>query len=130
MDIILDFIKYEVMNKIVDALNCNCPNCKKGKIFKNRGNIILFKVPKMYDRCPVCNYKFERETGFFFGAMFVSYALAAGQMIISMIVFWHLIDLSPLNVFLIITIVAILLSTINFRLSRSIWIYIFYRENT
>lgn len=130
MGIILNFIKYEVMTKVIDALNCKCPNCKKGKIFKNRGNIILFNIPKMNDRCPVCNYKFERETGFFFGAMFVSYALAAGQMIISMILFWHLIDLSPLNVFLIISVVAILLSTINFRLSRSIWIFIFYRENT
>ena len=80
----------------------------------------------MNERCPACNYKFERETGFFFGAMFVSYALAAAQMITSLVVFWYFIDLSPLLVFAIIAMVAFLLSTTNFKLSRSIWIYLFY----
>lgn len=114
------------MSKVIDALNCKCPNCKKGKIFLNGGNILLLKIPKMNDRCPECNYKFERETGFFFGAMFVSYALAAAQMITSLVIFWHFIDLSPLRVFAIIGVIALLLSTINFKLSRSIWIYLFY----
>ena len=115
-----------MMGKVIDALNCKCPNCKKGKIFMNGGNILLLNIPKMNDRCPECNYKFERETGFFFGAMFVSYALAAAQMIASLVVFWYFIDLSPLRVFAIIGVMAFLLSTINFKLSRSIWIYLFY----
>ncbi|NJX14011.1 DUF983 domain-containing protein [Tamlana crocina] len=114
------------MSKVVDALNCKCPNCKKGKIFMNGGNILLLNIPKMNDRCPECNYKFERETGFFFGAMFVSYALASAQMIGSLVMFWYFIDLSPLRVFAIICMTAFLLSTINFKLSRSIWIYLFY----
>ncbi|MCK0159641.1 DUF983 domain-containing protein [Allomuricauda sp. F6463D] len=114
------------MNKVVDALNCKCPNCKKGNIFMHGGNILLLNFPKMNDRCPECNYKFEREPGFFFGAMFVSYALAAAQMITSLVIFWYLIDLSPLKVFVIIGVIAFLLSTINFKLSRSIWIYMFY----
>lgn len=114
------------MSKVVDALNCKCPNCKKGKIFMNGGNILLLNIPKMNERCPECNYKFERETGFFFGAMFVSYALAAAQMITSLVIFWYFIDLSPLRVFAIIGVIAFLLSTINFKLSRSIWIYLFY----
>ncbi|WP_243832974.1 DUF983 domain-containing protein [Meridianimaribacter flavus] len=82
----------------------------------------------MNDKCPVCNYKFERETGFFFGAMFVSYGLAVAQMIASLVVFWYFIDLSPLRVFAIIATIAVLLGTINFKLSRSIWIYIFYKD--
>jgi len=85
------------MSKVIDALNCKCPNCEKGKIFMNGGNILLFNIPKMNDRCLECDYKFEREPGFFFGAMFVSYALAAAQMIISLVVFWYFIDLSPLG---------------------------------
>ncbi|WP_437398800.1 DUF983 domain-containing protein [Flagellimonas lutimaris] len=82
----------------------------------------------MYGRCPQCNYKFERETGFFFGAMFVSYALAAAQMVACLVIFWYLIGLSPLNVFIIIAIMAATLSSLNFKLSRSIWIYFFYRD--
>lgn len=114
------------MRKLVDVLNCKCPNCKKGKIFMNGGNILLFNIPKMNVRCTECNYKFERETGFFFGAMFVSYALAVAQMIFSLVLFWYFIDFSPLRVFLIICTNALLLSTVNFKLSRTIWIYIFY----
>jgi hypothetical protein len=30
----------------------------------------------MNERCPNCNLKFEREEGYFLGAMYVSYALA------------------------------------------------------
>ena len=30
----------------------------------------------MHDRCPVCDLRFEREPGYFLGAMYVSYGLA------------------------------------------------------
>ena len=116
------------MSKVVDVLNCKCPNCKEGNIFNNRGSKLFLKIPKMSERCLLCNYKFERETGFFFGAMFVSYALAAGQMIASFVVFWYFFDLSPLRVFSIIAVMAVLLSTTNFKWSRSIWIYLFYKD--
>ena len=116
------------MRNVIAELTCKCPKCKNGKIFNNRGNLLLLNIPKMNDKCPVCNYKFERETGFFFGAMFVSYGLAVAQMIASLVVFWYFIDLSPLRVFAIIATIAVLLGTINFKLSRSIWIYIFYKD--
>ncbi|GHC59443.1 DUF983 domain-containing protein [Ulvibacter litoralis] len=116
------------MSSIVDVLKCKCPNCSKGDMFTTSGNIFLFKIPKMNTRCTECDYKFEIETGFFIGAMFVSYALAAAEMITSLVVFWYFISLSPLTVFLIIGVVAILSSTLNFRLSRSIWVYLFYQK--
>jgi putative Ca2+/H+ antiporter (TMEM165/GDT1 family) len=30
----------------------------------------------MHERCPVCGLKFEREAGYFLGAMYISYGLA------------------------------------------------------
>jgi len=30
----------------------------------------------MHDHCPVCELKFEREPGYFLGAMYISYAVA------------------------------------------------------
>lgn len=116
------------MSKVLDIIKCKCPNCKEGKVFKDQGNILLLRMPKMNERCTECNFKFERETGFFFGAMFVSYALAVAQMIVCLVLFWHFIDLSPIPVFAIIATVTLLLSTVNFRLSRAIWIYIFYKN--
>jgi uncharacterized protein (DUF983 family) len=87
------------MKKIFDVLNCKCPKCEKGNIFNDPGNILLFNIPKMNNRCKECDFKFEKEPGFFFGAMFVSYGLAAAQMIISLFVFWSFIDFLPLKVF-------------------------------
>jgi uncharacterized protein (DUF983 family) len=48
-----------------------CPRCRTGKIF--RRSVWLF--PPMNDRCPACNLKFEREQGYFLGAMYISYGL-------------------------------------------------------
>lgn len=116
------------MSKVMNALNCKCPECKKGNIFKSNGKLPAFKVPKMNERCPNCNYKFEKETGFFFGAMYVSYSLTSAVMIASFVLFWVLLDMSPLHVFILIVLIAIATSTLNFRLSRSIWIYLFYKN--
>lgn len=116
------------MSLILNILKQKCPNCQEGNIFNSSGNIFLFKMPKMNDRCPNCNYKFEREVGFFFGAMFVSYALAAGEMIAILVLLWYLLDISPLHVFFTVVVVAIIASTLNFRLSRTIWIYMFYKK--
>tara|TARA_R110002073_G_scaffold108336_5_gene243474 strand:- start:46014 stop:46364 length:351 start_codon:yes stop_codon:yes gene_type:complete len=114
------------MGKVIDALKCKCPNCKDGRMFNKLGNFLLFKVPKMNVRCKECNFKFEKEPGFFFGAMFVSYALVAAEMITSVIVFKFFVNFSYINVLFATIIVALLLSTINFRVSRSIWVRMFY----
>ena len=41
---------------------------------------------KMKDRCPRCGYHFEREEGFFLGAMVVNFAVAIGLMAVLCIV--------------------------------------------
>lgn len=117
------------MSKVVKILQCKCPNCNDGDIYKNDGNILILKFPKMNQQCPTCHYKFEREPGYFFGAMYVSYGLAVAEMIASLIIFWHLFNLSPLMVFCIITILTFLLAGINFKLSRSVWIHMFFKTN-
>ncbi len=32
-------------------------------------------LPKMFERCPVCDLQFEREPGYFLGAMYISFVL-------------------------------------------------------
>ncbi|MEZ4970604.1 MAG: DUF983 domain-containing protein [Flavobacteriaceae bacterium] len=79
----------------------------------------------MNERCNKCNYKFEREPGFFFGAMFVSYALAAAEFITFSIISYFILGMSLMATFFGVVLLAIIMSSINFRLSRIIWIYIF-----
>jgi len=56
-----------------------CPRCRRGNVFTNR--MYGFKAQKINEYCPHCGLKFEREPGFFYVAMFVSYALNVAQMI-------------------------------------------------
>jgi uncharacterized protein (DUF983 family) len=50
-----------------------CPRCRCGSIFQRS---ILRGLPKMATECSVCGLKFEREEGYFLGAMYISYGLA------------------------------------------------------
>jgi hypothetical protein len=49
---------------------------------------ILWGWPKMYERCPACGLKFEREEGYFLGAMYISYALSLGVIAVIAVALW------------------------------------------
>ena len=96
------------MGNVIDVFTCKCPNCKKGKMFNHVGNFLLFRMSKMNTICNVCNFKFEKEPGFFFGAVFVSDALVAAEMIAAVILSKFLLDFSYVNVLFITISTAVL----------------------
>ncbi|HET7700917.1 MAG TPA: DUF983 domain-containing protein [Candidatus Limnocylindria bacterium] len=58
-----------------------CPRCLRGAIWRT--------FLGMHERCPECGLVFEREPGYFTGAMVVSYAIAVptfGLMVIALLV--------------------------------------------
>lgn len=78
----------------------------------------------MYERCSECNYRFDKEPGYFFGAMYISYGMAIAELLPVFLVFtWFL----PLG-WLFVLMFAILLLTMffNYRVSRVLWIHIFH----
>jgi len=100
-----------------------CPKCNEGQVFENKGNVFLFRIPKMNDRCSVCNYKFDKEPGYFFGAMYLSYALAIAEMMAVFIcTYWFL---PTWWFFGAIMSVLVLMSFYNYRVSREIWVKLF-----
>jgi uncharacterized protein (DUF983 family) len=50
-----------------------CPRCRTGGIFRYS---IFRGLPRMHERCPICNLQFQREEGYFLGAMYISFGLA------------------------------------------------------
>jgi uncharacterized protein (DUF983 family) len=48
-------------------LRARCPRCRRGRVFKG--------LLEMNDPCPECGLLFQREEGYFLGAMYVSYVL-------------------------------------------------------
>src|SRR5690606_28207263 len=101
----------------------NCPKCTTGKIFASPGNVFLLRAPVMHERCPVCSHKFEKEPGYFVGAMYVSYALAVLEMLILFLSVFAFLDY--LWIFVVLISALLLFSFFNFRYSRIIWIWIF-----
>src|SRR5262245_21015003 len=64
-----------------------CPRCRAGRIFG--GPVLrIYRWPEMYERCPVCDLKFEREPGYFLGAMYISYGLGVIFVALIALVLW------------------------------------------
>jgi uncharacterized protein (DUF983 family) len=115
------------MSFLSKVLSGKCPNCEQEKMFKTNGNPFIFKMPVMNKTCSKCGYVYERETGFFFGAMYISYALTCAQMI-AIFVLGLIFGISFLNMFIAILVIAFALSTFNYKLARIIWLNIFYKK--
>jgi uncharacterized protein (DUF983 family) len=99
------------------VLRLRCPRCFQGKVFK--GSFA------MYDPCPVCGVIFQREEGYFLGAMYVSYILASAFMVsLYFAGQWLWPDL---NSFLLVFAIAIVYLPVVpgvFRYSRVIWMHL------
>ena len=48
-----------------------CPACGKGRPFET--------LLRMRSWCPVCGYRFERESGYFIGSIYFNYGATAGS---------------------------------------------------
>lgn len=112
------------MSKFTPILNGCCPICGKGKIFETKGSLLRLKAPKMHERCSECNYRFDKEPGYFFGAMYISYGLAIAELVPVFLIFaWFL----PLAwIFTLMFAVLLVTMFFNFRFSRVLWIHIFH----
>lgn len=112
------------MSQFADIITEKCPVCGEGHVFSKKGNPLLFRMPKMNKECSVCGHKFEKEPGFFYGAMYVSYGVTIIEMAPIFLISRLFVDSYEATI-AIIAASAFLLSTFNFRLSRMIWIYMF-----
>ena len=96
-----------------------CPVCLRGPMFRG--------FMAMRDACRVCGHCFTRESGFFQGAMFVSYAVGVAELIVGSTIAYVL--LSPrIGVALALaaaSVVHLLLVPQLFEYSRVIWAHIF-----
>ncbi len=93
-----------------------CPRCLSGEVFES--------LWKMRRTCPSCQLEYEREQGYFLGAMYISYGmgLALGvPMLLWMRVFWNF---SRTEFLLALVLTLALLSPLMFRYSRIFWIHI------
>lgn len=119
-------LKLDIKHTRVQAiLGGKCPQCREGKMF-----IYPFwqitKFDKMHDNCPVCNLRFEVEPGFWYGAMFISYAINVALLAVLGVVVFVLFNDPPILYYIIpITVLSLAAVPFNFRASRSLFIHLF-----
>ncbi|MBL4703575.1 MAG: DUF983 domain-containing protein [Flavobacteriales bacterium] len=112
------------LKAIADILKEKCPQCGEGDAFiKKRG---LLKFPEMHEDCPKCDYHFEREPGYFIGAMYISYGLAIFVGLATFVICHNLFPSLSIEwkIFLVVFSI-IIFSKKNFKWSRLIYIRIF-----
>jgi phage FluMu protein Com len=109
-------------------LTVKCPRCREGNMFPAGTLYHPKKFMQMNKNCECCGQSFEPEPGYYFGAMFISYAFNTAFFVG---VWWALLiavdEISIPMMLGVLLFVVIGLLPLNFRWSRVLWINIFVR---
>jgi hypothetical protein len=113
-------------SKTYSILAHKCPRCHTGDLYYSP--TFSFRRPfDMPDNCPHCNQRYVLESGFYYGAMFVSYILTATLMFSMFAVCKFLLGFDIMPSFIFVTIIIFSLYVWIFRTSRAVWINFFVK---
>lgn len=96
------------------GLNLKCPNCGLGPLYRS-----LFH---MHTSCAYCDLIFEREQGYFIGAVYINVIATETTLVLTLLIYGLIsgnLDQRILNVLFVL---AIVMPLIFFRHSRSLWL--------
>ncbi|MFI5171828.1 MAG: DUF983 domain-containing protein [Chitinophagales bacterium] len=112
-------------SRLGDIVLLKCPRCHKTKLFVNKNPYKFSDMARMHRACPNCGLRFEPETGFYYGAMYLSYALGVFSSLIFFSLFRFVFRLDTTTSFIIVASSWILASPYLFRFSRSLWLNLY-----
>ena len=101
------------------VINAKCPRCRVGAIYTNP--IYSLHGQKMLKTCPHCSMVYEREPGYFYAAMYVSYAFIVAELVTMAVAMSVLTgsDNPWLYIVILLSVIGVL-APFNFRYSRII----------
>ncbi len=85
---------------------------------------MLRGLPPMHERCPVCGLRFQREQGYFLGAMYISYGLALAMMAAFSVFLWAATNLPYGKIILWAFLLFLPFVPALTTFSRVLWIYL------
>ncbi|MXO03987.1 DUF983 domain-containing protein [Flavobacterium sp. HBTb2-11-1] len=112
-------------SKLNSIITGSCPKCQKESMYEDKNPLHLGKVLKMNDHCSHCGFKYQIEPSFFYGAMYVSYALNVAIGVAAFIVSFVFFNTTIEQSFLAIIITLVILFPFVLRLSRNLYINMF-----
>jgi len=111
---VLDDARAGALEMLRRALRLRCPRCGRSALFPG-----WFQ---MHEQCAVCHLRYEREPGYFVGAIYVNYAATIGLGLGGVLLLDWFVDL-PLWAELTLAFTAVaLVPLVFFRYSRALWL--------
>jgi len=104
------------VRRLAAILALRCPRCLKGPVWR--------RFVSMNPTCPECGLVFERESGYFAGAMVVSYGLAVPILAAIVIALITLGGLDAVVALIIGSTAYLVLVPFIFRYSRVVWLHL------
>ncbi|MEN8787426.1 MAG: DUF983 domain-containing protein [Flavobacteriales bacterium] len=111
--------------KLFSILKRKCPHCQEGEFFVS-GPYNFKNLGKVHESCSVCKESFSKEPGFYYGAMYVSYALGVA-VFVAVFLLTYLFYPNPgaFEYILFIGIAMVVLGPFLYSLSKIIWANLF-----
>jgi hypothetical protein len=77
----------------------------------------------MHERCPACGLKFEREAGYFLGAMYIGYGLGVGAIAVLAALVWEVLKWPLMKSAVAGAVLFVPLAPVLTWMSRVLWIW-------
>lgn len=122
-------MKFLKGHKLYSILTGTCPVCHEESMYREKNPYILDRIFKMHDRCSQCGTKYKIEPSFFYGAMYVSYAVGVAFAIAAFIITHIFFGGGLLLSFWAIIGTLVVFMPVIMRISRNIWINFFLHYN-
>ena len=111
--------------KLYSILFGACPKCHQESMYAIKNPYVLPDTLTINDSCSHCKTKYRMEPSFFYGSMYVSYAVGIAFAVAAFVVSYLIFESSLTIAFIAIIFTLIGFMPIIMRLSRNIWINIF-----
>lgn len=111
-------------SKFYSVFHNKCPRCQEGEFFKYGITLNFNNNLKTHTACSNCGLKYMIEPSFFYGAMYVSYALTVA-FAVAVFVISYLIGLGLISSLIAIIVILIALTPLTMRMSRLLYINLF-----
>ena len=116
-------------SKLYSILKFKCPHCHEGEFFKAHP-YNLAKAGDIYQKCLVCEKSNSKEPGFYYGSMFVSYALGVALFLVVYGLTYLFLPEATVTLYISLIILFLLtLGPLIYALSKIIWANMFYSYN-
>lgn len=109
--------------RLYSLVHQTCPQCHEGKMFVH--GMYSRRFAQMHQQCPVCGLDFVQEPSFYFGAMYVSYAVQVAVFVAVYFALRFTVDPDTWTYVWWMCVASLVVMPFNFRFSRVAWLNFF-----